>query len=241
MNIVTLQVPLNKDFSFNVTAITGMLKEPNRVKAVILASPNNPTGTVLELEEIETIVGNTTAVVVLDEAYFEFYGGSAQSLLAKYENIVIFRTFSKAFSAAGIRLGYLMAQPQVVKEFNKVKLPFSVGLFQQIAGGVLLENRDWLGKHIRTVIYEREHVFTHMQKIPGIEPIPSQANFILFRSAGQPAGELYRRLYNKGVLVRVFSSPLLKDMLRVSIGTSRENSLFLEKLKEILKEKEKQP
>jgi histidinol-phosphate aminotransferase len=241
MNIVTHQVPLNTDFSFNLSAITEKLKKSNRVKAVILASPNNPTGTVMELEAIEAIAGKSTALVVIDEAYFEFCGGSAQSLPANYENVVVLRTFSKAFSAAGIRLGYLMAQPRLIKEFNKVKLPFSVGLFQQIAGKVLLENREWLEKHVRTVIHEREHVFTHMEKIPGIEPIPSQANFILFRSTGKPANELYENLYNKGVLVRAFSSLGLKDMLRVSIGTSLENSLFLEKLREILREKEKQP
>jgi histidinol-phosphate aminotransferase len=114
-------------------------------------------------------------------------------------------------------------------------------LFQQIAGQLLLEDRKWLEKHIRSVIQERERMFTSMQEIPGIEPIPSQANFILFQSTRQPANELYRSLYNKGVLVRAFSSPGLRDMLRVSIGTSTENSLFLEKLKESLEEKEKQP
>ena len=234
MNIDVLQVPLEKDFSFNTAAIIKNLKETRGIKAVILASPNNPTGTVLGLEDIEAIARQTPALVVMDEAYFEFSGSSAQSLVKKYENIIIIRTFSKALRAAGLRLGYLLGQPQVVNEFKKVKLPFSVGVFQQIAGTLLLENREWLKNHIETIIYQRERVWAQLQTFPGLEPIPSKANFILFRSTRKPARQLYEQLYHQGVLVRVFNSPDLDNLLRVSIGTETENDLFLEKLKKIL-------
>jgi len=112
MNIDTVAVPLREDFSFDVPAL---LDQINTVNAVILASPNNPTGTMLEMEEIESILQNTKAAVIMDEAYFEFCGQSAQALIPKYPHLAVLRTFSKALRSAGLRLGYLLAQPDLVR------------------------------------------------------------------------------------------------------------------------------
>lgn len=227
MNIETLTVPLNADFSFDTPAIIKKIGESEKVKAVILASPNNPTGTVLGIDEIEAAAKKTPGLLVIDEAYFEFYGESAQSLIEKYGNIIILRTFSKALRSAGIRLGYLLARETVVNQLKKVKLPFSVGIFQQVAGEVILENRELLLENIETTLREREQLYNRMQTMPFIQPVPSKANFILFRSLSIPAGQLYRSLRQLGILVRAYDGPGMEDMLRVAVGTPAENAMFL--------------
>ena len=233
MNIETLAVPLKADFSFDVPAIIKKIGESKQLKTVILASPNNPTGTVLGIDEIKAIAKKTSGLLVIDEAYFEFYGESAQSLIETYDNIVVLRTFSKALRSAGIRLGYLLAREAVVKELKKAKLPFSVGIFQQVAGEVLLENRELLLENIETTLREREQLFNRMQTIPFIRPVPSKANFILFRSTSIPPGVLYRSLRQLGILVRAYDGPGMEDMLRVAIGTPAENAMFLGALRSL--------
>lgn len=235
MNISPVTVPLKKDFSFDVPAV---IKKSHGVKAVILASPNNPTGTSLGMQDIQQIAENIGSLLVMDEAYFEFHGQSAQRFIEIHPNVVVLRTFSKALASAGIRLGYLLGQPRVVDELKKVKLPFSVGLFQQVAGEVIMENSEFLEKTIKSVIRERERVFSALQAMPGIEPVPSRANFILFQSGKWPADEMYCLLGQAGVLVRAYDSPELSSMLRVAIGAPEENTLFLEKIKEIFNFKE---
>jgi histidinol-phosphate aminotransferase len=234
MNIETIEVPLNSDFSFDVPALIKTIQETPGVKVIFLASPNNPTGTVMDMQDIAKTAASTSSLLVMDEAYFEFYGKSAMRLVEEYGNIVVLRTFSKALQAAGIRLGYLLGRPETVKHLEKVKLPFSVGVFQQAAGEVILENVQFLDNNIKTIILERERVFTSLLSVPFIEPIRSEANFILFRSNKCPADQLYASLANRGVLVRAYAGGRLKDMLRVSIGTSSENTLFLDTLREVV-------
>lgn len=246
MNIETVTVPLKEDFSFDVPALleaVNNLAVPNRegpvtekkspVKIIFLASPNNPTGTVLEMKDIETICANTSSLLVMDEAYYEFYGESALELVDKYPNLVIMRTFSKALQAAGVRLGYLSARPEVVEQLKKTKLPFSVGFFQQEAGTVLLRNLQLLENNISSIITERERVFDALTKLSAVSPVPSKANFILFGCRKKPTFEVYESLKEKGVLVRAYNCPELQNMLRAAIGTVEENDTFLEKLEEV--------
>lgn len=227
MNIDAVTVPLDAGFSFDVPAIIEKLGNSKRIKAIFLASPNNPTGTTLELDDIERIAAKTPALLVMDEAYFEFHGVSAQSLVEKYENVVILRTFSKALRSAGVRLGYLLGREPVVSELKKATLPFSVGFFQRIAGEAVLDNRDLLLENINSIRCEREQMFNRMQTIPSIRPVPSKANFILFRSEVIPADVLFRSLGQLGVWVRAYNDPELTGMLRVSIGTPAENAMFI--------------
>jgi histidinol-phosphate aminotransferase len=231
MNLELVEVPLKEDFSFDVPVLTENAKKAG---IIILASPNNPTGSVLEPSDIETIARNTGALVVMDEAYYEFSRQSAQTLINSHPNIVILRTFSKAFGAAGLRLGYLLGATGMVNELEKTRLPFSVGMFQQVAGEVILEQRTQLQNVTGAVIDERQRVYHSLQEMPGIAPVPSQANFLLFKSLALEAGELFKRLYRGGVLVRAYDSPELDGMLRVSIGTATDNNLFLERLRFIL-------
>jgi histidinol-phosphate aminotransferase len=224
MNIRVLEVPLNQDFTFPVQAI--VIAAAN-AKMIFLASPNNPTATSLDFQQIRTIAASFQGILVMDEAYYEFSGQSAQSLLGEFPNIIILRTFSKAMQMAGARLGYLIAEPECVMQLEKAKLPFSVGVFQQIAGEVMLDHPYILTDNVKRIVCERQRVFAALSEIPGINPVPSDANFILFRIQSYKAADVFRALYQKGVLLRLFSTPELENCLRVSVGTAEENNRFL--------------
>jgi histidinol-phosphate aminotransferase len=232
MNLRIKEVQLKEGFAFDVEELC---RNAYDSRITFIASPNNPTGTVMEMGGIEEVVRIKKSMVVIDEAYFEFHGLTAQPLLDKYDNILILRTFSKAFGLAGIRLGYLLARPEIAREIAKTKLPFSVGIFQQVAGAYLLKKKGFVKMIVKKIISERERVYRELGKIPQIEPIPSKANFILFKVKGNSADSLFELLYKNSILLRRFSNPHLKDALRVTIGKPEENDTFLKNLNWILK------
>ena len=231
LGLEIVDIPLLPDFRFDVSSI---IKKSKRTKMLVLASPNNPTGTALSIEEIKEILVNFDGMVVIDEAYFDFYKKTAQKLLQSFDNLIIIRTFSKAFGLAGLRLGYILTNPNIVSLIDKVKLPFSVGILQQIAGEVILRNKMYIEDVVDKIIKERDKIFLEINKIKGIKPIPSFTNFILFELNRKSAKNILSLLYQKGVLLRYFSHPRLKNTLRLTIGTPRENEIFLKKFKEIL-------
>jgi histidinol-phosphate aminotransferase len=227
------EVPLRADFSFDAEA---MVAAASGARVVIFASPNNPTGTWLPVAEIEELVARVDCLVCVDEAYFEFHGETALPLMRNYGNLVLLRTFSKALRLAGIRLGYLLGPPQVVAEMAKARLPFSVGILQQIAGEVVLAHRQLLDQEIREVVQQREELVAALQGVAGVEAIRSRANFVLFRHQQVPASDLFAALRRRGVLVRAFGG-VLSDWLRVTVGTGRETKAFLQALSAALTER----
>jgi histidinol-phosphate aminotransferase len=233
MNLNLVEVPLLEDFSFDVPRI---IEEGRDAKMVVLALPNNPTGTTISIEEIEEIAQNINGIFVVDEAYYEFSKKTAISLLDKYDNIIIIRTLSKAFGLAGLRLGYLLTNRELASAVQKAKLPFSVGIFGQIAGEVLLKKNEYIKDIVKKIMDEKEKVFTELAKIPDIEPIPSYTNFILFKTRKVPGKGLFDEMYRRGVLLRFFDTPRLKDILRVTIGKPEQNKIFLKTLKKVLKD-----
>jgi histidinol-phosphate aminotransferase len=168
MGLNLKEVPLKEDFSFDVEKL---LKESWNASCIIIASPNNPTGTILSINDIKQIAANTDRLLVIDEAYFEFHGKSAQGLIEEHRNLVILRTFSKALASAGVRLGYLLAHPALTCQLEKVKLPFSIGLFQQVAGLEIIKQREWLNTQIETTIAERDRVYRKLMQMDGIDPV----------------------------------------------------------------------
>jgi histidinol-phosphate aminotransferase len=232
-----VDIPLLQDFRFDVSSI---IEKSKRTKMLIFSSPNNPTGTALSIEEINEILINYKGMVVVDEAYFDFYKETSQRLLQNFDNLIVIRTFSKAFGLAGLRLGYILTNPRIASLINKVKLPFSVGLFQQIAGELILRNKIYNEETVAKIIKERDKIFLELKKISGINPIPSFTNFILFELITKSAKSIFSILYERGVLLRYFTHPRLKNKLRVTVGTPKENEIFLKKLKDILLSKEKQ-
>ena len=183
------------------------------------------------------VLKNAKGLVLVDEAYHEFSGQTAFPLLSDYRNLVVLRTFSKAMAMAGLRFGYMMAHPEIVREINKSKLPYNVNIFTLAAAEAVIEKRSVLDRGIATLIQERDRVFTELQKRPSLRAYPSKANFILMKTA-KPARNLFDALYQQGVLVRDVSSyPLLDRCLRVSIGTPEENNRFLKALDQALENK----
>ena len=203
----------------------------NRPDIVFLCSPNNPTGNGLTEEDVAALCEAATGLVILDEAYAEFAGGSAWRLIEDHEHLVCVRTFSKAFRMAGARIGYMIAQPRVIESVLKVRLPYHLSSLTQAAGLTALAHAAELSTTVETMVLERERLWNELSTTRGITAFPSRANFILFRSEALPAPELWRRLLDRGVLVRDFSStPGCDGCLRVSVGTKEQDERFLEAL-----------
>lgn len=237
LNIPLTEVPLKKDFGFDIDAL---IKAGKEAQLIFLASPNNPTGNALSLEHIEQITIQTAGLVVIDEAYYEFHKQTAIPLIAQYQNLIILRTFSKAFRLAGLRLGYLLGRSNIVHDILKTRLPFSVGILPQIAGQVLLSRKDLLEKETQNIIRERERVFHLLTRIPEIRPYPSRTNFILFSCLSHPGREVFSRLHKQGVLVRPFSVQGMEHLLRVTIGAPAENNMFLGELEKVLRGRQRE-
>jgi len=228
-----VEVALGEHFKFDAARI---IKEAEDAKMVIFSSPNNPTGTVMETDDVARIAGSLEAVVIVDEAYFEFHKKTCQQLIEKFGNLVVIRTFSKAFGLAGIRLGYLLSTAEFARGIRKVRLPFSVGVFQQTVAEVVLEHRNYLHNTVEEIIANREVLFRKLGTLSDIIPTYSRANFILFETKKKKSEELFQALYQKGVLVRIFDDPSLHGMLRVTVGRPAENQFFIKRLNEVLNE-----
>lgn len=228
-----VEVPRDDNFSLDMDILLKELKHPD-ARVAFIATPNNPTGNSVPLEQIEFLARESKALVVADEAYIDFGGETALPLLPKYPNLIILRTFSKV-ALAGLRIGYLVAHRDVTKELLKVKQPYNVNAFSQLAASVVLDNWPKFRTQAEEIIIERKRLFEEMEKIQGIKAYPSDANFILFQVPGS-ANDLHQGILEQGILVRNSpgSTHGLDKCLRVTVGTRQENDLFLEKLKNVL-------
>ena len=206
---------------------------------IVLASPNNPTGDGLSLGFVEGLLASTDALVLIDQAYLEFAPPERdlRPLLARYPNLAILRTFSKAWGLAGLRIGYLLASEQVISELIKVRQPYSVDSLSVLAAEAVYDDEIAYSLRIAEIVAERERLLAKLRQLPGIEAIASEANFFLLRLPTPAAARaLWQCLYDEhGILLRDFSdSPGLSGCLRVSIGTPDENSSFYTALTECL-------
>lgn len=229
-----IMVPRKEGFMDDVEGI--LRKVEKRTKLIFLCSPNNPTGNVSSEDLVAELAESSHAVVVVDEAYFEFSGKSALRLTRRYENLAVVRTFSKAFSMAGIRVGYTMASRNTVSILNKVKPPNSVGTISLKLASLALENLEFMTENVRRIKKERDRCMEVMKEFRNIEVYPSEANFILFGLRGIDGKSLHGRLMKKGLVVRNLSSLQgLENCLRVTIGLPKDNDRFLSALEEIMK------
>jgi histidinol-phosphate aminotransferase len=221
-----IEVDLDDDFALSpqVAADAVATHDPD---VVVVASPNNPVGTLVDHAAVRALHERSRALIVVDEAYVEFAPPEASvvGLLDELPRLVVSRTFSKAFRLAGLRLGYLFAAPWVVDDVQKVRLPYHLDALTQTAGLVALEMVDGFLDHRARTAAERDRVLVTLEGREDVEVWPSQANFLLFRSA---VPDLFDRLLAHGVLVRDFSTrPRLGGCLRVTVGTPAENDAFL--------------
>jgi histidinol-phosphate aminotransferase len=213
------------------------LREAVTPAVTILCSPNNPTGSFLEPEDVASLCAQDDGLVVVDEAYHEFAGKSVVPLLADHPNLVVLRTFSKAMGMAGLRVGYLLASPEIVREVNKARLPYNLNFFSQAAALGALDAADALRAQVERIVADRDELFRRLAHVPGVRPYPSRANFILFELADADPRVVFESIYSRGVLVRdVSAAPRLSRCLRVSVGSEEENEAFLGALRHALEE-----
>jgi histidinol-phosphate aminotransferase len=225
-----VRVPLTEKLRYDTRALVEARRQSGAA-VTIVCSPNNPTGTVLSRHDLERLLGAGDGIVALDEAYHEFAGETAVPLLEQHPNLVVLRTFSKAKALAGLRVGYLLASPELVREVNKARLPYNLNFFTQTAALAALEERDALDEMVGRIVEERERLIAALGNMPGVRAWPSKANFILLELLEVSPRVVFEALYRRGVLVRDVSSyPMLSRCLRVSVGTPDENETFLHAL-----------
>lgn len=232
---VTVNVPLTTDFQLDPGAILQAVSE--RTKLIVICTPNNPTGNLLDETAIEHICATANCVVAIDEAYAEFAGTSHIPLMDRYRNVAVFRTLSKFAGLAGMRVGYGMFPRPMVPFLHHVTPPFhNISVASSVAAIASLEDLDYLKENVARIITDREALADQLRELPGVEPFPSETNFLLVRLSVENAGPIVAELARQGILVRHFGNPAygLVDCLRVSIGTTEENETFLIALASIL-------
>jgi histidinol-phosphate aminotransferase len=220
------------DFTLDINLAKKEISE-KKPSLTFITTPNNPTGSSVSIAEIEDIAQSVPGLLVVDEAYAEFSDErSAVTLITKYPNVVVIRTMSKAFSFAGVRLGYLVADKSVIDALFLVRLPYHLSSLTQVAAEVALEYSDELLGNVATLIAHRNRVESELINL-GLSVIPSKANFLLFSGFDIPAPTLWKSLLDAGVLIRDVG---LSGYLRVTIGSEAENTLFIQALTAIITE-----
>lgn len=230
-----LSVPLDDQLRYDTKALLKAVQATNPA-VTIICSPNNPTGCQLSDLDLTALLEVSTGLVVIDEAYFEFARHTVVPLLHSHRNLVVFRTFSKAMALAGLRVGYLLAAPELAREVCKAVLPYNLNFISQTVAEVALEMYEAeLKPLIERIIAERERLDVELKKIEGLTPVPSRANFMVVRST-LDARFVCAELLKRDILIRDVSGyPMLRDFFRISTGTPAENDLLLAALKEIFR------
>jgi len=224
-----VSISRKQDFSIDIASVKEALDK--RTKVIFIASPNNPSGNVTPEQVILELLNNSI-VVVIDEAYFEFSGVTVAPLVPKYSNLIVLRTFSKWAGLAGLRVGYGIFPINMVKYLMKIKQPYNVNAAAQVAALASLKDMSYLRGTINAIIDERERLLTKLSQLGWLRIYPSQANFILCSVLNGKAKIIHKGLQKKGVFVRYFDTPQLKDCLRISVGKPEHTDALIAALKQ---------
>ena len=230
LNVPSNVLPLREDFSVDTGLYRGLKC------TVMITNPNAPTGLCLPLSEIESVLrANPDNVVIVDEAYVDFGGESAVSLIGKYDNLLVVQTCSKSRSLAGARLGFAIGNPDLIADLNRIKFsfnPYNVNRLTCLAGIAAMEDEEYFQKCTSAVAETRDRTAAELEKM-GFDLTDSKANFLFAKSSRIPGGELYRKLKEKGILVRHFDKPRLDDRLRITVGSDQQMNALLTALREL--------
>ena len=209
--------------------------EQHQPSVIFLAYPNNPTGNLFSKTSILGIIKTAKGLVVTDEAYAPFANASFINALDQYDNLLVMRTVSK-LGLAGLRLGYIIGNPAIIEQLNKIRLPYNINSLTQISADFALSNKTLFDQQTQKICAERAVVFKQLNELDGITAYPSAANFILFRTPKNKASEIFLSIRQQGVLIKNLSGQggLLSDCLRVTIGKPEENMAFLAALRKSL-------
>ena len=227
------EIPLMEDFSIN------WQDYQSAGRMVVIANPNAPTGMILTVEQIEGILrANADHVVVIDEAYVDFGGTSCYPLIARYDNLLVVRTFSKSRCLAGGRLGYAFGSPGLIGDLEKLKYstnPYDVNRLTQLLGAATVDAESYYRDKCTAIIKTRAWTAGELEKL-GFRVLPSTANFLFAESGRISGGALYRELKNRGILVRHFAKGRIENFNRITIGTPAQMETFIQTVKEILED-----
>ncbi|WP_324822322.1 histidinol-phosphate transaminase [Sinanaerobacter sp. ZZT-01] len=225
------KIPLTKEFQINIEDYLGCKKN------IILANPNAPTGICLPLSDIEEILkSNPEQLVMIDEAYIDFGGESCIPLLKKYDNLLVIQTFSKSRNLAGARIGFAVASKEVIEDLNKIKFsfnPYNVNRLSMVLGKAAMEDEDYFRQCTNEIIHTREKISMGLKTL-GFEVLPSKANFIFARHPQIKGCDYFKKLREKGILVRHWADTPITDFVRITIGTYEQMTSFYQVTKQIL-------
>lgn len=226
-----VKIPLDENFNVDVDDLIEIINK-QKVKVFIFSNPNNPTGSIIKKDDIIKIVSSCSCIVVVDEAYYEFYGETMADKIDYYDNLIILRTCSKAMGLAAIRLGFLISNEKTIDEIMKIKPPFNVNSITQSIGSVILNKPEIIKDNIKKIKTERDYLFNELNKINKIKTYKTHANYILIKVGD--GGFVYNKLLDKSIKVRKFESARLKNHLRITVGSRDENINLLKSLNKII-------
>lgn len=222
-----VSVPLENDFTLDIDKFVTAVND-NEASLAVICNPNNPTGGVLSVSDIQYILDNIkmSTCFLLDEAYIEFYGRSAVSLLKEYPNLIVARTFSKAYGLAGTRVGYMLASQPIVEMIGKSFMPYHMNSLSLAVADICYQMRQEFVPHIQIMISERKRMAELLKQLPGFAVYPSETNFLLVHVNDQPG--LVELMEKNDIGIRYFSqdNAWLKDCVRISMGTREENDTW---------------
>lgn len=231
LNATVNNIPPHEDLSVDIDA----LKKAAAIKSsiTIICSPNNPTGRALSPQQLFDIIEASNGIVVVDEAYIHFGGKTIIDSINKYDNLIILRTFSKAFGLAGLRIGTMISNEKIITQLAKVKLPYNLNIFTLTALDVVLDHPEFVEENVAKILSQKQILWEGLNKHKELTVYPSDSNFFLFRTKNPKM--LFDELVKRDVLIRSYSSSkYLEGCLRVSFGSPEENQKFLTALDEIL-------
>jgi histidinol-phosphate aminotransferase len=225
-----VDVPRKEDFALDVASMKKALTR--RTKVVFVASPNNPTGNTATKKEIMEFV-DTGKIVVVDEAYFEFSKATVANLVSSYSNLIVLRTFSKWAGLAGLRIGYGFFPVEIANNLMRIKQPYNANAAAEAAVLASLTDIDYLRANVAKIVKERDRLFDKLKELGWLKPYPTQANFVLCSLLKGEAQDVWQQLRKRGIFVRYFEAPRLRDCLRISVGRPEDTDALVKALKEV--------
>ena len=225
-----IEVPRDEAYDIDVEAVRRAMDE--RTKVIFIASPNNPSGNLTPQSQIAGLL-ELGRVLVVDEAYYEFSGSTVAPLVREHGNLIVLRTFSKWAGLAGLRAGYGIFPAAIAERVLRIKQPYNINLAAQVAMQESLKDMEYLQDLVQKIIAERERLMQRLGEIECLRPFPTQANFILCALVKGDARAIHKGLQRRGIFVRYFDTPLLKDSLRISVGRPEHTDALIDALKDL--------
>jgi histidinol-phosphate aminotransferase len=225
-----VDVPRDEDYNVDVAAVKKAVTA--KTKLILLANPNNPTGTPTPRQAILDLL-DTGVPLLADEAYVEFSGETVTDLVPKYKNLMVLRTFSKWAGLASFRIGYGIFPPEIASYLMSIKTPYNVSSASTIAVRESLKDIDLLMDRVRKIVAEKDRMFAELKKIEWLKPYPSRANFIFCRVLNGRAKQIYQGLLDRCIIIRYADTPVLKDFVRISAGKPEHTDILIKLIREL--------